>query len=209
MKRKFLVIIALVYITSAQGASLFDSISISKKPFLGFSVGITQQNAFMPSVYGGTKIFIQNYHFEALLSYAYFNNKSTFINHFDVEFNSHGLFCEVDYYFRKNCFLGVKYGSTFNWVTPQSQLSFSQIPNLTPPMFFGGNLFSSKIGYILPINQSIGLKAQAELGLHNYSLVEGWEISTSNTPNPYQQNTKVVNHIDLLYNLNVGMYFQL
>jgi hypothetical protein len=127
-----------------------------------------------------------------------------------IGYDSHGLSLELDYYFTKRSFVGIKYGSTFNWVTTQSQHDFFRNNvNVAPPIFFSGSVVASKFGYVIPISKSVGLKAQAELGLHAYNVIDGWELSSSGSYNSYGQEGWAEPHLDLLYELNIGMYFQL
>ncbi|MDR2907817.1 MAG: hypothetical protein LBU91_07510 [Bacteroidales bacterium] len=181
--------------------------SLKVKLSIGAIGGFAQNSSWSGDLFGGIIIPIKSIKLEANLGYSVFGNKTSYRGVNDVQFVSHGLFLDGNFYIIDGLYIGLKFALNFNWVNKESQKLFDDYPDIDSPTFFPGKAIYGQIGYYLPIGDILGLKFQAQAGLHNYKITEGWFL-IDNTDS-YLRDDRIELHAEFLYRLSVGLVFKL
>jgi hypothetical protein len=176
---------------------------------LGLSGGVSQDKSFSGEIYGGATIPEISNKLEANIGYLFFTNKTEYVGVNELEFSSHGLFIEGNYYFINGFYGGVRFALNFNWVDKESQEKFETYPDTDSPTFFTGNAIYGHFGYNLPISERVGIKLQGQIGLHNYQITEGWILIETSSDDFSKSEMGIESNADLLYNLSIGLNYRL
>ena len=182
-----------------------DSTKISFS--LGISGGLAQYNSFSGDLYGGVTIPFQDKKAEINLGYLYFVSNTDYEDIQDLEFSSHGLFLEGNYYLKKGFYTGLRFAVNFNWVDKESQKKFDNIPDIDSPTFFSGIAGYGQLGLCLPIGNKLGIKLQGQIGIHNYQIAQGWLLIDNSNSDLRKAEIGIYRHAALLYNLSVGLTY--
>lgn len=185
--------------------------STEYKYSLGMSGGLAQHNTFSSDFYGGVSIPINSTYVEINFGYLYFESNTDYAEIQDLEFNSHGLFLEGNYYLIKGFYTGLRFAVNFNWVDKESQKKFDNLPNIDSPDFFLGRSLFGHVGYRFSLGNRFFLKFQGQIGLHNYKIAEGnfWQIgSDSNRPNQ-EIEEGIETKLHLLHNISLRLTYNL
>lgn len=208
MKNRFLLCFIGLTITSI---TVFGSDKDSTKirMALGATGGLSQYSSLSGDIYGGVIIPFNLNKAEINFGYTYLKNGTDYSGVKDLEFNSHGLFIEGNYYLIKGLYGGLKFAINFNWVDNESQKKFDIYPDTDSPTFFSGIAGYGHIGYYQPIGENFGIKLQGQIGFHNYKISEGWLLIDNSSNDLRDAQHGIESHAELLYNLSLGLTFRL
>jgi hypothetical protein len=208
MKIKLLICITgLIFFSNSLSAS--DTDSTKMRISLGATGGISQINSLSGDIYGGLIIPINTNKLETNFGYLFFKNNTDYSGVKDLQFRSHGLFMEGNYYFTKGFYGGARFAINFNWVDKESQEKFEIYPDTDSPTFFSGIAGYGHLGYHLSIGEKFGIKLQGQIGLHNYKIAEGWLLIDNSSSDVRNAQFGIERHAELLYNLSIGLTFKL
>ena len=178
---------------------------------IGLTGGMSQNKSFSGDLYLGTTLSLYSEklkNLEVNTGYSFFSNKTSYRGINNLQFKSHGLFTEGNYYFTEGLYGGLRFAINFNWIDKESQKLFDNQPDIDSPTFFIGTAAYGHIGYYKPMGKNVGIKMQAQIGLHSHKVTQGWQIGTSDNPIREAQRG-IENHIEFLYNLSIGIVFKL
>jgi hypothetical protein len=208
MKNRFLLCLVGLIISSI---TLFasDNGNTNRRINLGVTGGLSQCSSLSGDVYGGVILPFNPNKTEINFGYTYFKNSTDYSGVKDLEFNSHGLFIEGNYYLIKGLYGGLKFAINFNWVDNQSQKKFEAYPDIDSPTFFPGIAGYGHVGYYLPMGDTFGIKLQGQIGLHNYKIAQGCLLIDNSSSDLRNVQHGIERHAELLYNLSIGLTFRL
>jgi hypothetical protein len=204
--RLFICILGLIMISTALSASVTDS--TKNNVTLGISAGLAQNTSFSADVFVESILPIHSHNFGMSFGYLHFKNTTDYSGVKDLEFSSHGLFTEGNYYFSDAFYGGLRFALNFNWVVGESQKKFDDVPDIDSPTFFTGIAGYMHLGYHQPIGKNIGIKLQGQIGLHNYKIAQGWLLVDNSSDDIRNAQFGIEKHAAFLYNLNVGFTYK-
>ncbi len=208
MKIKLLICITgIIFFSNSLSAS--DADSTKMRMALGVNGGISQNNSLSGDIYGGVVIPINKNRLETNFGYSFFKNITDYGGVKELQFSSHGLFLEGNYYFTEGFYGGARFAINFNWVDKESQEKFEIYPDTDSPTFFSGIAGYGHLGYHLSIGEKFGIKLQGQIGLHNYKIAEGWLLIDNSSSDVRNAQFGIERHAELLYNLSIGLTFKL
>ena len=177
---------------------------------IGITGGLSQNTSLSSDLYGRALIPLKPEKLEVNFGYSGFSSKASYRDVKDLQFKSHGLFIEGNYFLTSGLYAGFKAAINLNWVNEASQKLFDKYPNVKTPELFSGKAFYGQIGYYHPLGNIIGIKGQLQVGLHNYKIAEGRYWQFSNSSNDVREaQFGIEKRIGFLYNLSIGMIFNL
>jgi hypothetical protein len=189
---------------------LLSNISLASLPkgfFIDAYLGRNIQNFTTLDFSGGFRLPVKKTSFEGKVVYTYDNFKTHFLNVSSLEFFSHGLGINVNFYPFKGLYIGVGYITKLSWATPESKISFKEQSVKEAPEFFIGNLLSSQIGYRHFIKKKLSVNFQLLAGFHSYEIEEGWQLGSDDGIE--EPSWAKEQHLDLLMNISVGLSYHL
>jgi hypothetical protein len=186
-----------------------DSERTSRRGALGVTGGLSQHGSFSGDIYGGANVPINKINIEVNGGYSYFKNSTDYQGVKDLQFDSHGLFVEGNYFIDRGLYCGIRFALNFNWVDKVSQEKFDNFPDVDSPTFFSGIAGYGHLGYYQLIGKNIGLKLQGQIGLHNYKISEGWLLVNNSDDDIRNEQFGIERHAEVLYSLSVGLVFRL
>jgi len=205
--RLFRCTLGLIMISTALSASVTDSTRSNMT--LGITAGLAQNTSFSADVFVESILPIHSHIIGVRFGYLHFKNTTEYSGVKDLEFSSHGLFTEGNYYFTDVFYGGLRFALNFNWVAGESQKKFDDVPDIDSPTFFTGIAGYMHLGYHQPIGKNIGIKFQAQIGLHNYKIAQGWLLIDNSSDEIRNAQLGIEEHAAFLYNLSVGFTYKL
>lgn len=103
-----------------------------------------------------------------------------------MNFYSHNLFVEANYFFAKRFYGGLRFAVNYNKVTDESAKDIAPYNTLLSPTFYGFSSYT-KLGYFQPIGKHFGIRLQAQWGMQYFKLkyIPFWYDSKETTENEY------------------------
>lgn len=206
-KGPFMCLTGLIMISTAIFGSVTDS--TDNRMSLGITAGLSQNTSFSGDISVEGKIPIHSHKIGVAFGYLHFQNTTDYSGVKDLEFSSHGIFSEGNYYFTERLYGGLRLALNFNWVAGESQKKFDTFPDKDSPTFFTGISKYLHLGYHLPIGKNIGIKLQGQIGLHNYKIAEGWLLINNSGNEIRNAQSGIEQHLEFLYNLSAGFTLKL
>ena len=180
-----------------------NSIGDQKKNLLGISSGINQYGYFSGDIYYGFYPTFLDKNIELNAGYSYFCNRTKFDNFDRIDYSSHGIFCEANYFLRPKVFAGVRLAIAGNFVDKKSQIQYTSLIGKDPPLFFLGKIILCNLGLNLPLWKNINFRIIGQAGVHNYTVQTGWQIGNSSSPIPEQYRDTHAKELQLKFMANI------
>ena len=199
MKNRILIICLLGAIFLANNSFGSDKFSI------GATGGLSQNNSLSGDLYISYKLK----KLEVNSGYSVFGNKASYRGVNDLQFISHGMFAQGNYYLIGGLYGGLRFAFNLNWVDKGSQKLFDNYQNIDSPTFFSGNAVYGQIGYYQQLGKIIGIKLQTQIGVHSYKIAQGWLLTNNSGSAVTDAQFGIERHSDFLYNLSLGLVFKL
>jgi hypothetical protein len=211
MKNKILIISLFGLTLFANKSFCTEKETTENKFFVGVTSGLSQNNSLSGDLYGGINIPLKKMKLDVNFGYSVFKNKTSYSGVNNLQFISHGLFIEGNYYLIEGLYTGLRIAVNYNWINDNSQKLFDNYPDIESPKGFSGTASFLNIGYNQPIGNNVCLKLQAQIGIHNHRVAEGWYWSLSdNSSNDFRAaQFGVERHYEFLYNISIGLVFKL
>ncbi len=197
----------LLILANASFASATDKQNV--RIILGFTGGVSQQNSLSGDIYGGIIMPVDKSKIELNCGYSFFKNNTNYSRIEDLEFSSHGLFMEGNYYIIDKLYGGLRFAVNFNWINKESQQKFNKYPDIDSPTFFSGLAGYAHLGYHQPITKKIGVKLQGQMGIHNYKIAEGSVLIDNSSSDIINLQFGIERHTELLYNVSISLTFKI